>query len=427
MNINSILNFSHLSKYFVPSNNDMPDRRFDLDWLRVGVFGLLILFHTGMFYVESWPWHVKSEHLSQFLENIMLLVEPWRMGVLWVISGIAIRFVMVKVSVWRFISMRTLRLLLPLLFGVLIIVPPQLYIEMTFNGDLNMNFWQFLQAFFSSDSTVFDKYQYGIWQHFNANHLWFIAALWKYSLFLLCLLPLLNTKLVNSVTDWLFKQYGLLAIFIAVLPIFFIQMNWELDSVRYPLGFTLMVYGYLIGWNKIFWQRIKENLRPLLVIALIFYCLLIALYNLVWLDMLKNESLQEGWVYSVIMFNYSMLRLIGVLTVFSFAHNFLNKKSHKLTYFNDAVYPFYILHQTLIVVIGFNLSKLDLGPVYEPMLLISLTTLGCFIGYEFIRRTEILRPFFGLKMSNNYSNSINKLGYISASLVMLPLAWQIIA
>ncbi|MBU2972551.1 hypothetical protein KO527_24765 [Pseudoalteromonas sp. C2R02] len=177
----------------------------------------------------------------------MLLVEPWRMAVLWLIAGISIRFIMAKVSIWRFISIRSFRLLLPLFFGILVIVPPQLYIEMTHNGDLNMNYWQFLTEFFSTDTNVFEKYQSGIWPHIDVNHLWFIRALWQYSLIILCLLPLLNSKFVKHGINWLFNQNTAVVIFIATLPLFIIQVNWDLDTVRYPIGFTLMLYGYLIG------------------------------------------------------------------------------------------------------------------------------------------------------------------------------------
>jgi len=420
------INLSALTRFFIPCSKDMPQRRYDLDWLRILVFALLILFHTGMFYVENWGWHVKSLYQSQWLENIMLIVEPWRMAVLWVISGIAIRFVMAKVSVRRFIAMRSLRLLLPLLFGILVVIPPQLYIEMTYNGDLNMNYWQFLQAFFSSDSGIFENYQSGIWPHIDVNHLWFIRSLWQYSLVILCLLPILNLKRVDSAINWLFKQHSVVAIVIATLPLFIIQINWHQDSVRYPLGFTLMLYGYLIGWNSLFWNRLKNNLKPLLITAVISYGILVIFYNLVWLDVLKGSQSADSNLLLVGMFNYSLLRLLGVLTVFSFAHQFLNRKSKKLAYFNDAVYPFYILHQTIIVVIGYNLSSLNLGAILEPIILLLCTVASCFIGFEIIRRTEILRPFFGLKMSKTYTLPMKKLGYIAASCLILPIGWEVL-
>jgi len=289
-----------------------------------------------------------------------------------------------------------------------------------------MGYLEFLSEFFSPNSDTFDKYPSGIWPHIDVNHLWFIRSLWQFSLALLCLIPLLNTQWVNRAVNWLFNRNGVLAILLSVLPLFIIQINWDMEAVRYPLGFILMVYGYLIGWNTLFWQRISQNIKPLLIASVICCCAFIAFYNLVWLDLLHGVQPKNPVVLMIGMFNYSLMRILGVLTVFAAAHKFLNVKSTKLSYFNDAVYPFYILHQTLILVIGYNLSKQNLGPVAEPILLILLTVLACFIGYELIRRTELLRPFFGLQMKGNYGNTIQRIGYISAIALTLPIGWRII-
>lgn len=420
------LNYPNISKLFIPKHDEIPSRRYDLDWLRVIVFGLLILYHTGMFYVENWGWHAKSLYQSQMLENFMLIIEPWRMPVLWLIAGIAIRFIMAKVSVWRFITMRSFRLLLPLLFGIFIVVPPQLYIEMSYNGEINMNYWQFLSEFFSPNTTLFEKHQAGIWPHIDVNHLWFIRALWQYSLLLLCLIPFLNTQWVSRATTWLFNRHGMLAILLSVLPLFIIQISWDMDDVRYPLGFTLMVYGYLIGWNNLFWHRLSQNIKPLLIASVCCYAFFIAFYNLVWLPLIQGAQPENTAIVMLGMFSYSLMRVLGALSVFAIAYKFLNVKSAKLSYFNDAVYPFYILHQTLILVIGYNLSKLHLGPVVEPILLITFTITACFIGYEFIRRTELLRPFFGLKMKGSYGKIIQPIGYLAAIALILPIALRIV-
>lgn len=415
-----------IAKLFIPNQEQMPSRRYDLDWLRVIAFGLLVLFHCGMFYVENWGWHVKSQHRSQLLENIMLIVEPWRMTLLWLIAGIAIRFIIAKVSVWRFISMRSLRILLPLLFGILIVVPPQLYVEMTNNGDLNMNYWQFLKVFFSDGNGVFDKYQSGIWPHIDVNHLWFLRSLWQYSLVILCLLPLLNSTKIENGINWLFKQYGIIAILLATLPIFIIQINWSMEQVRYPLGFTFMVYGYLIGWQTNFWQRISNNISWLLCSFAIAYISFIFFYNQVWLVELSAPGSHESWLLILGMFIYSILRILGVLSLFALTHKMLNKNSRKLNYLNEAVYPFYILHQTFIVVIGYNLSKLNMAAPIEAILLISTTIAFCFISFEIIKRINILRPCFGLAMQANNSLFCQRFAYAMAVILVLPIGLEIL-
>lgn len=415
--------FQIFKNSLTPSNHNIPSRRFDLDWLRVLVFGLLILYHIGMMYVANWGFHIKSNYQSALLENLMLVVEPWRMPLLWLISGIAIRFVLAKISIWRFISMRSMRLLLPLLFGIIVVVPPQLFIEMSYKGTIDMNYWQFLQAFFAQDSTIFTDFEAGIWPHMDVNHLWYIRALWQYSLLLVVLLPLLNSAWVGQIQAWLFHQKGPLAILLALLPLVIIQLLWHQDTVRYPLGFIFLLYGYLIGWDPAFWHKIKPNLKALVVGAFICFIALLCFYNLVWLS--KTQSSNQG-LMAVGMFVYSLMRLLGVLVLCSFAYNFLNKKSKNLSYFSQAVYPFYILHQTIIIVVGYYLSQQNLGPVVEPLLLILITVAGCFLGFELIRRVEILRPCFGLKMRKSYHPALVRLGYLACGALLLPIGVKIL-
>src|SRR3546814_20987018 len=97
-----------------------------LDWIRVGAFGLLILFHVGMFYV-TWDWHVKSDHVSHAIEPPMLASSPWRLTLLFLVSGVATRFMTDKLAPGALAGLRTARLLPPLLLGLLVLLPPQSY------------------------------------------------------------------------------------------------------------------------------------------------------------------------------------------------------------------------------------------------------------------------------------------------------------
>jgi hypothetical protein len=412
-----------LIKHFIPVQQGMPERRYDLDWLRILVFGLLIFYHIGMLYVANWGFHFKSVYQSETLANFMLIVEPWRMASLWVISGIAIRFILVKVSLLRYTFVRSLRLLLPLLFGVLVIVPPQLYVEMTANGALDMSYWQFYLAMFTDNNIIFVNYQPGIWPHWDVNHLWYLRSLWEYSLAIILLLPLLNSSLITNTSNWLFKQHLGVMLLILSVPIFIIQITWEQDTNRYPLGFTFLLYGYLIGWHKSFWQQLKVNVKPLLLTFSLFLVTFISLYNTVWLTL--DES-TPPWLMIISMLIYSVVRVVGVLIVLALAYKYLNKKSPLLSYFNDAVYPFYILHQTIIIVLAYNLAPMALGPVFEPIVVILLTILLCFIGFEVIRRVDILKPLFGVKIKKDYSNTLKKIGYSCGGVLIVPIGLEIL-
>lgn len=414
-----------LATYFVPDTQDMPSRRYDLDWLRVAVFGLLICFHICMFYVQNWGWHVKSQYLNGDLDKLMLLVEPWRMASLWLISGIAIRFILAKVSLPRFVTQRSYRLLLPLAFGILVIVPPQLYFEMTANGDLNTSYWEFYQAFFNLEHPLFRKYNYGVLPHMNGNHLWYLKELWTYSIYLIPLLPLLNSQFINNIMSRFFKLNGIAQISLAVTPLFIIQLTFEQNEVRYPVGFVFLLYGYLLGWNTDFWRNVKLKRRTLLTCFLTNYVLFVAFYSLVY--MAEDPALNDGLLGLVGLFSYSLQRVLGLLVVLGYAHQYLNKKSNNLQYFSDAVYPFYIVHQTIIVVSGSFLSQFNLGPFIEPLLLFLITVSGCFLSYELVRHTAILRPFFGLKQAKHFPRLLVKSAYIIAALTAIPMAYQILA
>lgn len=408
--------------WFIPETRDMPSRRYDLDWLRVAVFALLICFHIGMFYVQNWGWHVKSQYLNGDLDKVMLLVEPWRMASLWLISGIAIRFVLAKVSLLRFVTLRSYRLLLPLAFGVLVIVPPQLYFEMTANGDLHTSYWRFYQEFFSLNNPMFEKYRYGIFQHINGNHLWYLQALWKYSLYLTLLLPIFNSAIFNFITAGFFKLNGLLQIALALIPIAIIQLNVELDQVRYPIGFLFLCYGYLIGWNSDFWSKVKAKRRTLLTCFLINYLLFVSFYSLIFMGV--DPALKDGLIGLAGMCCYALQRLLGLLMILGYAHQYLSKKSNKLGYFSEAVYPFYIVHQTIIVVAGSLITQFALGPILEPLALFAITISGCFVSYEVIRRSVILRPMFGLKQQKVFAPLMINIGYVVAAIIIIPLAYQ---
>ena len=110
------------------SSDIAPGRRVDLDWVRIAAFGLLILYHVGMFYVP-WGWHIKSAHPVAALEPLMLALNPWRLALLFLVSGVATRFMLRKVAPGALLRFRSSRLLVPLVFGMFVIVPPQAYIQ----------------------------------------------------------------------------------------------------------------------------------------------------------------------------------------------------------------------------------------------------------------------------------------------------------
>jgi hypothetical protein len=382
-----------LAANYRPNVSHMPSRRYDLDWLRVLAFGLLIFYHVGMFYVENWGWHIKSQYLSSQLESLMLLLNPWRMPILWMISGIAIRFILARVSLIHFIKWRSYRLLLPLLFGILVVVPPQLYYEMSFKDGSSFSYWEFYSAFWQWDHPMFANYQPGIWPHIDVNHLWYLRELWTFSIYMLALIPLFNSQVVTRAVDWLAEQSGWILLLVLVGPIIAIQFNFQ--ETKEPLGFLFLCYGYLLGWHPKLWDKLRNNAIRLLIAAIVGYIMLVYFYNTYWVS--QNES-TDVTILIIGRVIHSFDRLIWVLAILGLGYRFLNRPSSKLSYLNDAVYPFYILHQTAIIIFAFELSAFKLGGGLESVLVIALTFISLLMSYELIRRSNLLRPLFGLKL-----------------------------
>jgi len=161
---------------------DLGQRRYDLDWVRIGAFMLLIFYHVGMYYV-TWGWHVKSPHASAAIEPLMMLTSPWRLPLLFLVSGVATAYLLAR-GRGDFMRSRSARLLIPLAFGMLVIVPPQSYLEVVEKVGYGGSFTEFYRLYITGfhgfcreDCLIMPTW----------NLLWFVAYLWVYTLVMFCI------------------------------------------------------------------------------------------------------------------------------------------------------------------------------------------------------------------------------------------------
>ena len=125
-----------------------PDRRADLDWLRVSAFGLLILYHAGMAW-SGWSWHLTSSDSIDWLREGMRFLNRWRMPLIFVVSGAAIMLALGTRSPAAFARDRLRRLLVPLVFGMVVLVPTQVYLERLYRGQFHGSFLDWLPPAFA--------------------------------------------------------------------------------------------------------------------------------------------------------------------------------------------------------------------------------------------------------------------------------------
>ena len=384
------------------SISGLGERRYDLDWVRVGAFLLLILYHIGMYYV-TWDWHVKSPHASPAIEPLMLLTSPWRLSLLFLVSGVATAYLLERQGTRGFLGRRSVRLLVPLVFGMLVIVPPQSYLEVVEKVQYAGNYGEFLGLYLTAyrgfcrdgDCLIMPTW----------NHLWFVAYLWIYTL-LLYLIMRGAPRVVPRLREWIDRRF--VGLGVLWWPVLYLAAARMLLAVRFPsthalvddwynhavylpvflLGFALA--GARAPWETI--ERLRWHALGFGVIGWVFLCVWHGLDNV---DALPSSvMLRRAWQ---LMFSAQIW--LAIVAVLGFARRHLNRDNAARRYLTTAVFPVYILHQTVIVVAAHALQPVRLDPLLEGLVLVLVTTTLCFLGYEVIRRISVLRPLFGLGVS----------------------------
>lgn len=395
-------------------------RRHDIDALRVLAFALLILYHVCMVYVFDWGYHIKSGYQAEWLQWPMVFVNRWRMPLLFMISGMAIGLYNPSLKhakskqpgrgPLKFAWLRTWRLLLPLIFGMFTVVSVQAYCQGVANGHVAPGFLDFLLRYWQVrpwPAGSFDGWEHGI----TWNHLWYLPYLWVYTLVLLALLPLLKTALGESVLGLLNKRRGWALVLLPALPwlayMFVLEPRFPKthalfgDWYLHAEYFTAFIYGYAISRADGLWtELVKLRHRTLWVamVSITIYLLLRAAGRYLPPDHIPHVVPMVVWM-CISHAAQTLYLWTALLAIFGWGHLLLNRPFGWLPYCTEAVYPWYILHQSLIVPLAFLLVPLRLGPVLEPALVLSGTVLGCLLLHEFvIRRIAVLRPLFGLKL-----------------------------
>ena len=374
-------------------------RRHDIDALRALAFALLILYHLAMFYVADWGWHVKSVHLAEWLQWPMLFVNRWRMDLVFLVSGMASAFLLKPDRVWDFVCSRNARLMLPLVFGILVVVPIQPYAEGVTNHVVQPGFWAFLAEYYTGKR--WPQGAFAGWQHsYTWNHLWYLAYLWVYTLVLALLAKPLASKPGRVLSSRLTGLRGWALLVLPALPLIgFTQLlqarfpdegDFIHDWYRNAMYFTVFLYGFLVAKDAGFWTEALRLRRASLGIALAFFAVYISLVAVL------PDEIGEG-MQALVWAVRNLYVWTMLLAILGWAHAVLNRPFRWLPWANESVYPWYVLHQSLIVGLGFFLTDWRLGPVLEPALILACTAFGCWAITGVVRQVPWLRPLLGLK------------------------------
>lgn len=398
------------------------DRLYYLDWFRV--FAILIVFfvHCG----KIFDYHttivvnaVRSPVLSAFRDFSLL----WVMPLFFIISGAAVVLSKRSNKTGEFIKSRFLRLIIPLIFiGTFIINPLYVYIERLSSGQTTSGFFQWYLQYFDGF--------YGFGGNFaplgHGTHLWYLEFLFIYSLILLPLFVTSKkrgTSFLSRLSVHFEKPW---ALFLLFLPISAIAATFEIfglggvramggwDPISYLLFFS---YGYLIFSNAKIGETIKKYSPIYLAMAIILTALLVDTHfgfilkipGLTRHDVQNDGALlplnQSWWI--AVQALRGLLAWCWIIGLLGLGRRFLNFNNKFLAYTNEAVLPFYILHHTVIYIIGYYVIQWDMN-IGGKFILISLTSFTIIMAvYEIlIRRINLLRFLFGMKLIKSMQVSL---------------------
>ena len=375
----------------------MSERRYDLDWLRLIAILILLFFHTGMLF-NPWEWHIKNNETDESFRYWMVWLHMWRMPLLLFISGAGTYMALGTRTTKQFAGERFKRLFIPLVFGMFVIVPPQIYYE-------HINEYNGYSDFYK---TVFNFVPYPQGS-FSWHHLWFVAYLFLYSLIAIPFLSFLRSekslsfkmkvgKILGSPAGILFSPSAIILISQIILRPYFPEETHALrnDWAYFTFYFLFFVFGMLCYSSSNLWTSIGQNRKHLLIgtifMLIPFYITYFHFRGIVhfpWSD----DTVETIFDVTAIFVSW-----FCVITVIAFGQHYLNRPHPWLKHFNEGLYPFYILHQTVIIAIGFYICQLDWSIFAKFWTVSFLTLFSCLLIYfGLIRPFNFVRIFFGMK------------------------------
>jgi len=371
-------------------------RLYYLDWLRVIAFSILLFEHSAEIFTD-WNFWVKNEQTSSFLSYVIAFFLPWRMPLLFLISGAAVTLSFKRKSIIEYFKERSMRLLLPLAFAILVIIPPQLYFIRLYRGG-EESFWHFYQNILSLNWTVSTK------GNIHFMHLWYLAYLFVYCLFFVPVLQFARTEkgkqYIQALCDFVSKPAIILLLGpIITIPFYILIQYRPFDIYTAPFLYYLpfFVCGALLFTDSGISLAINKSM-PVAITGAILSTIVLYMLSASSNDP-QNYFLSLSEIKSLPMLAFKSLnQWFWIIAIFGLAIRLVNDGSERLSYATQAIYPFYILHQTVIVIAGYYIVQMQ-GSVSYKLCLVTLVSFGIiYLIYELIiKKANWIKVLFGVK------------------------------
>lgn len=373
--------------------NSVTSRRADVDHLRVLALALLIIYHVLLIYTGREFWRVSSVHHGYWADYLLNVLTPWRMSLVFLIGGIAVRFMLSRPSFAAFARERAARLLTAFVFAIVVLVPPQRFVRLDEMGDpAQHDYLRYLlhEAPFAVSAFGVHVPQFA--------HAWFLPYLFAYSL-LIGVLWWGAPKLFAAIQRGIESVHAGVWVAGTMAWFTFLELAGLQNQQGDHLFFTdtqahlkflpLFIFGVMIGKSDKFSRQLDALKYPLWGAAA---ALMLTSCALEWM-FLHNELGAAPWLGTRGLYGGAML-----FSVLAFGHWALSRPTAASRYAADAILPIYLMHQTALIVTADMIVSRGWPLHIEAFTLIAATTLLPLTAYHFlVRRTPILRFLFGLR------------------------------
>lgn len=371
-------------------------RRNDLDWLRVLAILSVFVYHSTRFFNRE-DWHIKNPFTYAWVEIPEGFMEIWMMPLIFLISGASIYYAMNKGGAGTFFKDKVLRLLVPLVVAMFTHASWQVYLERFTHDQFSGSYFAFLPHYF--EGVYLGDGSLGNFA-FAGMHLWYLMILFLYSLIFYPLfhwwkgsgrgvLEKLGDLFASPWTLWL-----VLTLPILILDLFFDDTPWATGSGGwgYLYYIPFLLYGFIIVSHERLQSNIKRTRWAYFIAGLILgTTLLTGPMNI----NSTITSLVDRWGDEL--YFLSACTLLPAFLGFAMQH--LTRPAPFLKYSNEAVLPFYILHQTVLLLIGYFVVQWAIPDLAKWAIIFVSSFIAIMLIYEFIvRRFNLMRVLFGMRL-----------------------------
>jgi peptidoglycan/LPS O-acetylase OafA/YrhL len=370
-------------------------RKHELDWLRVLAILAVFVYHCSLIFAPD-PYSIKNATLYEFIDVWGAFGGTWGLSLVFLISGASVFYALGKVSAGKYVKGITLRLLVPLIVGIFTHIAFQVYLERLHQGEFSGSFFDFYPRYFEG--------MYGFGGNFAwmGLHLWYLEALFLFSL--LCLPGFVwlrkaasGRRVLKGLGDFLTRPGALVLL---ALPAYVLINTLDPDTWGTAVlgDWSIFIYlsffasGFLIFSH----EPLQESVKRWRWVSLVAAVLLWGSIDVVWSALDGPEFGTTGFLLGTI--PWCLNAWCWLLAILGFGMKHLSRSTSFVKYANEAVLPFYILHQTVLLTLAYFVVQWAIPDLLK-FLIVLVGTFTIAMGlYEFLlRRFNVLRLLFGMK------------------------------